>query len=100
MFLAVDTETPVANPERQSGVDEHARIALEILLHARAPETRPPGEDLGAGAAAELRRAQHVLPGGDGLLENAGLDLAVERGSRCRIAPIRDAPLPVAEMLC
>ena len=99
MLLPIDAESPVAHPERQSGIDEHARITLQLLLHARAAEAWTLGQDLGTGATAKLRRAQHVLPGGNRLLEDAGLDLEVEAIVAADIAAIGDAALSMTEML-
>src|SRR5665213_3198477 len=39
VLLAVDTEAPVAHPERQARLGEHAGIALDIVLHALAVKT-------------------------------------------------------------
>ena len=78
MFFAVDAETPVAHAEHQARVDQQARVALEVLLQAAAPETRALGHDLDACAAAEARCGQHVLPSRHGLLQDLGVDLLIE----------------------
>lgn len=78
VLLSVDAVAVVAYPEREARLDQRARIGLELGLRAQTPELRSPGEDLCTRAAAELRGTQHVLPCGDGLLENLGANLAFQ----------------------
>ena len=66
---------------------------------ALAAKSGPLGENLGAGATAEPAGAQHLLPGGDGLLEDRGVDLAVQDVIGGGIAIVRDAALAVAQVL-
>ena len=99
MVLAVDTKSPITDPEREAGIGQGTRIALQILLHAFAAKSRPLGEDLGAGAAAEPADTQHLLPGGHRLLKDRGIDLTVQDVVGASIVIVGDPALAVPQVL-
>ena len=99
MFLAVDAEAPVTHAEDQAGIDQQPRVALEIVLHAAATKARTLGDDLSAGTPAEARCGEHVLPRGNGLLEDLGVDLLLEAIVGPDVAVVGLRALAVAEVL-
>lgn len=75
MFLSIDAVSPVADSEREAGLNQNIREATKILLHPPPAKTRTLGYDVATAAPAERWRAEHLLPRRDGLLENVLFDV-------------------------
>jgi hypothetical protein len=89
----------VTDPKDKSRFDQRACIAFEFYLHASTPKHGSLGDNLMAGAAAKLRRTQHMLPRRDRPLEDLGADLALQGMIGAGVPGIRHAPIAVSKVL-
>src|SRR5882672_1758240 len=62
VLLAIDTESPVANAQCETGLHQELREAAQVLFHLQSTKTRSFGHDVRACAAAKRGSAEHLLP--------------------------------------
>src|ERR1700730_17691503 len=99
VLLAVDTESPVTNAQRKTGLDEELCEAAQVLLHLQAAKMRAFCHDVGARSANTRRCAEHLFPCGDRLFEDVLLNLFLERVVVADIAFVGHPPVAMTEVL-
>lgn len=99
MFLSIDAVAPVADPEREAGLNQNLREATKVLLHPAPAKAGTLRDDVATAAAAERWCAEHLLPRRDRLLQNVLLDLFMKRVVVTDITLVGDAAVSVAQVL-